>query len=329
MAIAISLLPVLLFLLFLFYLDSFKLVDLRFLTGALLWGVFSALISYLLSASLPSLISQTDLFSFYTAPAIEESIKAIFILYLIHKKRIGFLTDAAIYGFSVGCGFALTENMLYLMFLRDTTLITWIIRGLGTAMMHGGATSLLALIIIGGKARNLTSIKVPILAFVSSFFLHSLFNHFYLNPLIQTIGIIILMPAVFLFIFERNEKSLRKWLDIEFGNEVMMLNMIRRGQFSDTPAGKYLTSVKEHFKAEVVFDMYCYIALYLELSVKAKRNIMLQESGLSPVYEDDMEAKLAELKSLRRLIGKSGEITLWPLIRMNYRDIWKLNRLRK
>ena len=74
--------------------------------------------------------------------------------------------------------------------------------------------------------------------------------------------------------------------------------------------------------------MYCYIQLYLELSIKAKRNLMLRESGFPPIAENDIQNKLLELAALKKQIGKVGEITLAPLISMNYRDLWKLNLLK-
>ena len=73
--------------------------------------------------------------------------------------------------------------------------------------------------------------------------------------------------------------------------------------------------------------MYCYIALYLELSIKAKRNLMLKENDFPIIVEDDLQPKLKELAQLRKQIGKIGELAISPLIRMNYRNLWKLNQL--
>jgi len=87
-------------------------------------------------------------------------------------------------------------------------------------------------------------------------------------------------------------------------------------------------TLKERFAPEVIVDMYCYIGLFLELSIKAKRNLMLNETGFPIMFEDDLESKLAELAQLRKLIGPVGELALAPLIRMNYRNLWKLNQLK-
>jgi RsiW-degrading membrane proteinase PrsW (M82 family) len=76
----------------------------------------------------------------YVAPIVEELLKALVIVWLIHANRIGFLVDAAIFGFAVGTGFALVENVYFLEIAKDAGIGTWIVRGFGTAIMHGGAT---------------------------------------------------------------------------------------------------------------------------------------------------------------------------------------------
>lgn len=328
MNIAFALLPVLLFLVFLFVLDSFKLVVKKTLVYSVVWGMLSALLAYVINTgSMQFFHVSFENLSRYFSPFIEELLKIIFIVILIKLKRVGFMIDAAIYGFAVGAGFALAENIFYLYTNNDPNLLTWIIRGLGTSVMHGGCTALFALIIVGAKNREALMYVNIIAAFGLAYLIHSLFNHFYVSPIIQTAGIVVLLPLVFIFIFNLNEKQLQNWLEIEFANEIELLNMIKKGQFGSTKAGEYLMSLKSRFTAEVIFDMYCFIGLYLELSIKAKRNIMLKESGFEAIVEPDLNNKLLELKQLRKLIGKTGEFTLSPLIRMNYRDLWKLKTL--
>jgi len=139
-----SFLPVILFLFCLFMLDSFKLVNRKILLLCLIWGGIAALISYFLNTWLNKQISLNYReFSWYIAPLTEEITKVIFIIILISRQKIGFSIDAAIYGFAAGTGFALSENMVYLLRLgSETGMIIWILRGFGTALMHGGSTAL-------------------------------------------------------------------------------------------------------------------------------------------------------------------------------------------
>lgn len=329
MQVLISISPVLLFLVFLFLLDSFKLVLKKLLFFSVLWGIFSALFAYLANTYVIEKVNLPfEIVSNYWAPAIEEIIKSLLIFFLIYKKRVGFMIDAAIYGFAIGAGFALVENLFYLQSANDPNLMIWIIRGFGTAIMHGGCTALLAIIIVGGKVRNTAMYFHVPLAIVVAYIIHSGFNHFYIEPIFQALGIIIILPLVFILIFRNNEKQLQNWLEIEFNSEVELLSSIDKGQFLTTRAGEYMEIVKSKFSGEIILDMYCYLRLYLELSIKAKRNVMLKENGFPVIIEEDMPSKLKEFSQLRKQIGKLGELTLSPLIRMNYRDLWKLNSLK-
>jgi len=323
-------LPVVLFLFFLYLLDSFKLVLKNYLFFCLLWGLISAGMAYFLNSFLLEQFTVSfKTISLYVAPFIEEIVKSLFILVLIYKKRIGFMIDAAVYGFAIGTGFSLVENVFYFKEMGDYNLIVWIVRGFGTAFMHGGCTALFAVILIGGKSRNVATFTSVFFAILAAYFIHSTFNQFYIQPIFQTIGIILIFPAVFILIFRYNELQLQNWLEIEFNSEIELLNMINKGQFLSTRSGEYLASLKSRFSGEMIFDMFCYIRIYLELSIKAKRNVLLKESGFPAMIEDDLDSKFNELLYLKKQIGKVGELTLSPLIRMNYRDLWKLNTLKK
>ncbi len=75
---------------------------------------------------------------------IEELLKAAVIVVLMRTHRIGFPVDAAICGFAVGTGFAVVENLYFLHAMPDAGMGTWIVRGFGTAFMHGGVTAIFA-----------------------------------------------------------------------------------------------------------------------------------------------------------------------------------------
>ena len=327
MEIVFSVFPVVLFLLFLFLMDSFKLVSVNRVISSFIWGIICAFVAYLINSfAVDTFSNSMQVHSKYIAPLLEELIKTGFVLYLVSAKRVGFTIDAAIYGFATGAGFSMIENAYYLYTLPDASSLVWIIRGFGTSLMHGGCTAIFAVILIGGKIKERKSILSFLIALASVTLLHSFFNHFYISPIIQTLGIIILLPLFFIIVFRYNTNQLGEWLETEFSSEVEMLTMINRGEFSSTKAGEYLLSIKEQFSQEVIFDMYCYLKIYLELSIKAKSNIMLKESGIEIIPDPEALDKLLEIKLLRKKIGKVGELVLSPLVSMNYRNLWKINQ---
>ncbi len=325
----LSFLPVILFLAFLFLLDNFNLVRVKTLIFCLVFGIICAASGYYVNTLFAKWLDVDYTFlSRYIGPVTEEILKGLVIVYLIYKKKIGFIVDGAVYGFAIGAGFSLLENIYFLLISPpEYNLLTWIIRGFGTAIMHGGCTASFAILFVGAISRSENKLLLAIPALLLAIIFHSGFNHFLLNPVLQTVLILLILPLLFTFVFILSNSKLQQWLEIEFNSEIEILNMLRKGEFSLTKAGDYLKSLKEHFKPETILDMYCYIELYLELSIKAKRNIMLKENEFPIIIESDLPAKLNELAHLRKQIGKVGEMALKPLIRMDYRNLWKLNQL--
>lgn len=328
MSILISLIPVTLFLLLLYLLDSFKLVHLKCLLYAFTGGVISAIMAYFINTYVFSAI-QNDINSYtkYASPIIEETLKAIVIVSLIKKNKIGFLIDAGIYGFAVGTGFSIIENGYYFLHIENSGILTLIIRGFGTAVMHGGCTALLAIIVMGGINADNRKIVTSVVAMIFAFSIHSAYNQFYIEPIFQTIAIVTIIPIVLTLIFRYNETHLRKWLEVELFSEIELLGMIRKGQLKDSKSGRYIKTLRQHFSKEMIVDFYCYLSLFLDLSVIFKRNMMLVENEMPPIKDKDLAAKLKEIEQLRRNIGKTGEIAIAPLIQLNYRDLWKLSQL--
>jgi protease PrsW len=321
----LTLIPVLLFLLLLYLLDSFRLVRSKTLVLLFFAGVVSAVAAWFINTRiLAASEMQFEMYSRYVAPIIEEALKASVILILILKKRIGFLIDAAIYGFASGAGFAIFENSYYLISSPDTNLMIWMLRGLGTAIMHSGTTALIAISAIGALNLEKKAYAGFIPGLILAILIHSGFNHFYIQPVIQTMLTLILIPSFLIILFMRSEKQLQNWLEIEFYNEAELLGMMNKGEFSKSKSGQYLASLKEFFPAEMIVDMYCYISVYLELSIKSKRNILLSECGFPILKEEGLGEKITEFRQLRKNIGKSGELALSPLIRLKQRDLWKL-----
>ncbi len=144
--ILIGLLPVFAFLLALILLDSFKLVKLRTVAGLIAAGVLAALASLVVNRWLASNFDiETAAITRYVAPFVEEILKGAVIVFLILRHRVAFLVDAAIIGFAIGAGFAALENIHYFNALDDTSVALWIVRGFGTALMHGSVTAIMAM----------------------------------------------------------------------------------------------------------------------------------------------------------------------------------------
>lgn len=329
--VAVSIFPVFVFLSSLVFLDSYKLVKLWSIIQTIVIGCLVAGLSYAINVgAMTALHVDATTYSRYIAPIIEELLKVSYIIVLFRTRRIGFEVDAAIYGFAVGAGFAFIENIYYLQALPPSNLILWMIRGFGTASMHGGVTALFAITSRTFIERNPAE---PFYLFLPGLLLaivvHSVFNHFFLSALISTLGIIIALPLLFLIVFGRSEQATREWLGIGFDTDQELLQMITAGNVSESKLGGYLATLQSRFSGEVVVDMLCYLRLYLELSIQAKGLLLMREAGFEIPTDDSVKANFEELHYLEKNIGPTGKLALKPIVNLNSRDLWQLHMLQK
>ena len=81
-------------------------------------------------------------------------------------------------------------------------------------------------------------------------------------------------------------------------------------------------NLRSRFDGQVVADMFCLLRLELELSVQAKARLIARGAGLEIPVDDDLDASLSEPKYLRRSIGPTGLLALKPLQVTSHRDDW-------
>ena len=329
LGIAFSVLPVFLFLGALVLIDSYKLVALRAILLSVGAGIAAALAGYMVNIGLqPALGLEFTSYSRYVAPVVEELLKATFVVYLLWRNKVGFVVDAAIHGFGIGTGFALVENLYYLQTHADATLWTWIVRGLGTAVMHGGATAIVAMVTRTLLNRR-DGFRLWLLApgLLVAVVLHSLYNHFLLQPLLGTALIVLVFPWLSVAVFQHSERDTGAWLGTGFDTDQELLRVMRSGQVSQTPVGKYLLTVRSSFPPEAIVDMMCLLRLHAELAIRAKGVLMMREAGFEAEPDPAVKDKLEELKYLEKSIGKTGLRALKPFIHTSTRDLWQLTVL--
>ncbi|HUQ48368.1 MAG TPA: PrsW family glutamic-type intramembrane protease [Gemmatimonadaceae bacterium] len=328
-SLAVSVLPVFLFLAGLVLIDSYKLIALRAVLVAVAAGAVAALAGYAVNVYLrPALGLDPVRYSMYGAPQVEELLKATYIVWLLQRNKIGFVVDAAIYGFAVGTGFAFVENIYYLPLHPHPTIWTWIVRGFGTALMHGGTTAIFAMIsrTLGNRSSAFRlSLLVP--GFVAAVFLHSLYNQFLVAPLLATALIVLVFPYIVMFLFTKSERETRGWVGSGFDTDQELLRVMRAGQVSDTPVGIYLKSLRASYPPEVIVDMMCLLRLRAELGIKAKGMLLMREAGFEADPDPSLRAKLEEMRYLEESIGRTGMRALKPFVHTSTQDLWQLTLL--
>ncbi len=141
------------------------------------------------------------------------------------------MVDSAILGFAVGAGFAVVENFYYLYLAADAHIGVWVVRGFGTAIMHGGVMAL-----FGIMAQTLTerSMKInPLLylpGFIIAITIHSAFNRcMFFMPIETTLGTLLLLPPILFVAFQKSARSMHEWLEVDFDEDALLLEQINSG----------------------------------------------------------------------------------------------------
>ena len=247
-----ALVPVILFLTTLFLMDSFKLVPPRSVMLSLLAGAGSAVVVlWLHQLLLPDALSAEFV---SRDPGLDhrgDGLGSSSSPRSSCPARVGFLVDAGVQGFAVGAGFALVENVLYLQALLDAPSRRALAgRELGTAMLHGATTAIVAM---AGRARYDRRNRQVLAAFLPGFALavglHSASNHLLLHPVAQTLIILMILPAVVTWIFDRSERATREWVSAGLTDlDLEVLQLVVSEHFSVTRFGEYLRELRERFR---------------------------------------------------------------------------------
>lgn len=322
----LALLPLLLFVVVVIWMDAFSLTNKKRLAFCLLSGI----VCFLVTLFSDTLLTDSAIKPYLTA-VLSETLKGAPILYLVQRKKIVMLGDATIYGSAVGAGYGMGENIHYV----SANFITGghaVMMGFEAAVMHIGCTSLLASSLIIAKqetnsrsfaTRNLALLMVFIVVSV----IHIIHNVVPINPILLTSILVIYFVISKRHMFKKNERAIHSWIDQCLNNDVALLASIKKGQLSQTNAGKYLLSIKEAFEPETFFDLCCYISEYLELSIAAKSNLLLKEVGFPPEHSEQNKARIKELKALRKSIGKAGTQAVTPIVHIEDIDHWVVESL--
>ena len=327
----VALAPVVLFLVALALMDTFRLVRPSNILFAIAYGAVAAGLALALNEWLLRGIDvPAPLVRRYIAPAAEETAKALLVLALISGARVAFLVDAAVQGFAIGTGFALVENLWYLGSIGDTSLALWAVRGFGTAVLHGATTAIVAIVARAVADRRPTHVGLACVpGLLAAIVIHSVFNQRWLSPVAETLLLLIALPLIVVAVFERSERTTREWVGAGLDLDLTLHELMQSPEFTLTRFGQYLRELRTRMPGPMVADMYCLLRLDVELSIQAKALLLAREAGLELPTGDDLESTLAERRYLHDSIGVAGLLALQPLRVTNHRDQWHRHVLKR
>jgi RsiW-degrading membrane proteinase PrsW (M82 family) len=335
---ALALVPVLVLLGVFVWLDAHKLMSLPEILVLLALGGIAAGLAWPVSGRLLDTLPIG--FSFYNrfvAPWIEEAIKAVMMILLFRFNRIGYKLDALISGFAIGAGFSVVENIIYLLRYPEYGAGTWLVRGLGTAVMHGTTLALLAAIAHELAERenheSAGDFDFHLWWFLPGYFiavgLHTAFNHFPDRPLVAMMGAWLISPIALMLILRFGTYEAQGRLQTEAIAHHLQLDALRAGGWPENPSGRKIAALADRLGPETEKRIRRYWELHAFLVLEAEESMMEEATGEMSLNEEQIRAALAELYGLRRALGRSIVTALKALLPFSRNDYWELSELKE
>ena len=334
----LALVPVLVLLVMFVWFDAFKLMSFREIILLLALGGVAGIAVYPISGRLiDTLPIGFSNYSRFVAPWIEEAFKTASIILLFGFNRIGYKLDAVISGFAIGAGFSVVENIIYLTIYPDYGASTWLVRGLGTAVMHGTTLAILAAVAHELAERETREAAgdfdfspwwfVP--GFLLAVAIHTVFNQFPDRPLLAMLGAAMFAPIAIVAIFSFGTSEAQSWLVAERAEHKAQLETLRAGRWPDSPHSRKIATLGERLGPDVSAKIRRYWELQAYLVGEAEETLLEEAAGDAEYDPKAISAAFTELDGIRSALGAGTYAELKRLLPFSRNDYWEVDELRQ
>lgn len=245
------------------------------------------------------------------APILEELLKSLILIYLVTRADFNYVVDGALYGFGAGIGFAMLENIEYVMGNVEIALLVAVARVFSTNLMHATGSGLIgtALAYRRGEASlrgAWAAAAVVAGGYVLAIVVHAAFNTMasagvYL-ALVIAYGV--LGAGLIGYILRRGMNTQKEWVKEKLGAEDRVTKEETRAVSGiEQMVEKLLEPFRERFggaKVPLVREL-----LYKQAEIGIKRKLL--ETTPSPAKQKELQALIErlskEMNDLRKRIG--------------------------
>lgn len=205
--------------------DFFETRKIHLIRICFVWGLAAYALAYLIQSNLYSSgILTRDQLVRVSAPILEEILKGAILIYLIRRADFTYFVDGAIYGFTVGIGFAIIENFEYIISNPTAAVTLALMRVLSTNLIHATASGSIGIALglsrfeRAGSARRLLSVLASALVAMG---LHMAFNNLVSNraPILLAILVGCGGGVLIYVIMRRGLAIMKTWVDEELLEE--------------------------------------------------------------------------------------------------------------
>ena len=260
----------------------------------------------------------------FIAPILEEVFKGLILIYLVRRSRFTYSVDGALYGFAVGIGFAIFENLENV--LPAQSMIDIIIRILSTNLIHAFSSAAIGIALgifrLGtSRLRWLISMGGVLVAIGQ----HMLFNT--MEPEFSPIATIIpgFLGMFFIYVvMQRGKKQARIWIKEKLGmedrvthNEVTAVDRLAN-------ADDALLPVFKRFGVETTSQVEKLLYLQARIGIKSKALDGLR--GNDKIYkavETEINKMRSEMKRIQGEIGSYAMLFVRGLFTDEMASVWE------
>lgn len=290
-----------------------------FLWGALVYAAVAQLNGWLLSTERIEYLTLVQ----FVAPIEEEILKAAIFLYLIRKINMTYFVDFAIYGFTIGIGFAVFENYEYILNGNvEYQLAIAIGRVISTNLIHAAGTAIVG--ISFGLARFHKLFKLIgtiLLGLAAALAIHITFNNLvtrdWVSPsflLIYAAAVGISVTIIIFIAIKRGLKSARGWIEEKLGAADRVTSSETKLVTNIEDLKALLEPLTEMFGEDVGPQVHEFILIQARLGIHRKNLDKFEDQSMIDQTKEEIEKLQPEMDEMRRELG--------PYVMMSVRNIF-------
>lgn len=332
-ALAIATIVPLVFLYLIYTLDLYGTGAFRTVALCFLWGG----VAFVLAYGINTLTLNYNLVSFenfqrFSAPVIEEILKALILVYLVRRPNFTYFVDGAIYGFAAGIGFAIFENYSYILSNPGTALGIAIGRVLSTNLIHATASAIVGIALglarfqRGGRRWLLLALGLAL-----AMTLHIIFN----NLVTRVESSLLLLYAAtvgfsgtgaIVYAIRRGLAEEKIWIEEKLGDADRVTSQEAAAVQQLGKTQKLLAPLAERFGPQKAADIEKFLVLQARLGILRKTlDKLSNDEKMSKAVRAQMDELRQQMEAARRSVGAYCMLYLRNIFPPDSSPLW--NRL--
>jgi CheY-like chemotaxis protein/RsiW-degrading membrane proteinase PrsW (M82 family) len=317
----------LLFLYIFWVTEVFVLTKRRWVFASLAWGAAMFLIAVAINNFLLRGITVYLVVVLVIAPVLEELIKAIFLLVLSTRQKITYSFHGVIYGFAIGTGFSVFENLFYIYQHPNSALEITLARVLSSSLMHATVSGFVGLmlgyVVLYGRA---VRYQIFGLALALAILAHATYNLIISSDdttLLNLVGIFFGLGGSFVLyrVVQQDLKRQRKEI------QTHLLGELSSGELVALHQPEEVLEILEYYEGALGQDraeqITQYINLQAQLGMLRKTLAETQRPELTQTIQSQITSVQAQANQVRQQLGVYTSAWLRSVLPSEESDVWQ------